>query len=128
VRVGGLVAMQPASTRRWEVSVVRRLSRDDKGNPFAGLYVYSKGAIPVRVSPATEGAAAAAQGEQKAALLSSQRDNQQLVRLLLRVGTFRLTQPLKMRVLGKEYHLTPVELEAGSDDYDIAAFKVWEQT
>ena len=125
IKVGSLLGVQGETSKFWGAGVVRRLTCDEFQQRRVGIQLISKAIIPVRLSPAGNVSSINVMREgQAAVLLSTAPDKNGDISLLLNVGSYTQTQPLEMRVRGKQYYLMPRRLVEGGDDFDWGKFKV----
>jgi hypothetical protein len=129
IKVGTLLGVMSETAKFWGAGIVRRLTCDEFQQRRVGIQLLSKAVIPVLLSPAGDVSTINAMREGDAAvLLSTTPDKHGDVGLLLKVGSYTQSQPLEMNVHGKQYYLMPRRLVEAGDDFDLARFKVMQNT
>ena len=125
LRVGSLLGLLRETSKYWGVGVVRRLTCDEFQQRRVGIQLLSKAIIPVRLSPAGDVSSINVMHDRDSAvLLSTAPDKNGDVALLLKAGSYTMTQLLEMNVSGQRYYLMPRRLIEGGDDFDWGQFKV----
>lgn len=120
LKVGALLSMQPEGGENWVLGAVRRYSKDSDAHASVGIQSLSRQAQSVELRPRTSGMSAMsaipgvwlregnAPGE---------------ARLVLPPASFDLRESLEFSHDGRNYLLTPIELESSGSDYEIARYR-----
>jgi hypothetical protein len=120
LKVGALLSMQPEGGDNWVLGAVRRYSKDSDAHASVGIQSLSRQAQSVELRPRTSGMSAMsaipgvwlregnAPGE---------------ARLVLPPASFDLRESLEFSHDGRNYLLTPIELESSGSDYEIARYR-----
>ena len=120
LKVGALLSMQPEGGENWVLGAVRRYSRDSESQARVGIQSLSRQAQSVELRPRTTGLAAigAIPG-----LWLREGNVPGEARLVLPPTSFDLRESLEFSHDGRNYLLTPIELEESCGDYEIARYR-----
>ena len=119
--IGSLIGTKPEKADHWGVGIVRRLSRDKQDNLHVGVEILTNRVtgVGLRAQNMDE--------EQPAIWLNNSNGDSGEARLLLSHDTYSSSRSLHVRVGGKSYLLTPLELVEKGADYDLARYRKIEQ-
>lgn len=121
LRVGALVALQPAGGGNWMVGVVRRFQRGADNVSSVGIQTLARQATCLDL--AVEGTATRS-GLRERALMIDPQDAADGVRLVLPAATFDLRESYTIESEGRRVLLSPVELLEAGGDYQIGLFRL----
>lgn len=130
IRVGCLLGVKPEGVARWDIGVIRRLSRDEQNQGHVGVQTLAKGASAIKLRPKDSkwASSAAAEDEDcRHALLLGDSTGAGEAMLLLTPGSFSAAQSFEMLAAGGRHLLIPVTLVEKGEDYDLARFRVMRQ-
>jgi hypothetical protein len=117
--LNGLIALRNHDTGGWIVgSVVRKLANRVRGEILVGVEVLSYRPVPVQLTPADGGAAAAA------LYLPGIDDNGKQDSILVRAHDFRSDQHLVIQTGGAKYHIRLNRVIRKGSDWIKARFEI----
>lgn len=120
LKVGTLLSIQPEGGDNSVLGAVRRYSKDTDSRASVGIQSLSKQALSVELRPRTTGISvigaipgiwlreSCAPGE---------------ARMVMPFASFDLRESLELKHNGRNYLLTPIELEESGSDYEIARYR-----
>lgn len=119
LKVGALLSMQPEGGENWVLGSVRRFSRGGDSQARVGIQSLSRQAQSVELRPRTTGLSAI--GAIPGIWLHEGKAPGE-ARMVLPPASFDLRESLEFSHDGKNYLLTPVELEERGGDYEIGRY------
>lgn len=120
LKVGFLLSMQPEGGANWVLGTVRRYSKDSDSHANVGIQSLSRQAQSVELRPRTTGFSA---GGGIPGIWLREGNVPGEARMVLPPASFDLRESLEFSHDGKNYLLTPVELEENGSDYEIARYR-----
>jgi hypothetical protein len=120
LKVGALLSLQPEGGENWVLGLVRRYSKDTDSHAGVGIQALSRQAQSVELRPRSTGFSASS-GMPGIWLRESNAPGE--ARVVLPATSFDLRESLEFTHDGKNYLLTPVELEESGNDYEIARYR-----
>jgi len=122
LKVGALVAMQPAGGDNWVLGIVRRYQRMGESAAHVGVETLARQATPVELKARATSSYAAAPGTR--ALLIREGNASGEVRVVMMFGSFDLRQTLEWNDDGKCVQLSPVTIVEQAGDYEVARYRL----
>jgi hypothetical protein len=121
LKVGAVLAMQPAGGENWLLGIVRRYHRLSDRTARVGIETLARQALAVEVKPRAASSYAALPGVPT--LIIEEGCAAGEVHVLLPPTHFDLRETLEYTVLGKRYALSPVALLEQTTDIDLARYR-----
>jgi hypothetical protein len=121
LKVGALIAMQPAGGESWLLGIVRRYHRMGESAAHVGVETLARQATPAELKPRAASSYAAVPGIR--ALMIREGCEQGEVRVVMLFGSFDLRETLEWNDGGKRVQLSPVAIVEQSGDYEVARYR-----
>lgn len=121
LKVGALLALQPAGGDNWLLGVVRRHGRDAGERLMVGIQSLARHPLSVQLRPRVSGLAAIS-GIPGVWLREGGGEGE--ARFLLPPATFDLRETLEFFSNGRRWLLSPVELEERGEDFELARYRL----
>lgn len=121
LKVGAVLAMQPAGGENWLLGIVRRYHRLSERTARAGIETLARQALAVEVKPRAASSYAALPGVPT--LIIEEGCAAGEVHVLLPPTHFDLRETLEYTVQGKRYALSPVALLEQTTEIDLARYR-----
>jgi len=130
LKVGNLIGIRREEGVCWGAGIVRRVTTDEQTHRHIGIEILAHGGAAVTILPASTGPKdnqLPPQGE-LCILLPSAAVRTGEATLLMRAGLFSPSRNLIMRAYDRQYLLLPLGLLEGSGEFDLAHYRIFEQT
>ncbi|WP_153116141.1 hypothetical protein [Rhodocyclus tenuis] len=121
LKVGALLALQPAGGDNWLLGVVGRCARDASERPLVGIRTLARYPLSVQLRPRASGLAAI---NGIPGIWLREGGNEDEARFLLPPATFNLRETLEFFSNGGRWLLSPVELEESGEDFELARYRL----
>lgn len=120
LKVGALLSMQPEGGENWVLGAIRRYNKESDSYASVGIQSLSRQAQSVELRPRATGISAisAIPG-----IWLREGNEPGEARMVLPPASFDLRESLEFRHDGRNYLLTPVELEESGSGYEIARYR-----
>lgn len=122
LKVGALVAMQPAGGDNWVLGIVRRYQRMGESAAHVGVEALARQATPAELKVRAASSDAAVPGIR--ALLIREGNVPGEVRVVMMFGSFDLRETLEWNDDGKRVQLNPVTVVEQAGDYEVARYRL----
>jgi hypothetical protein len=122
LKVGALVAMQPAGGDNWVLGIVRRYQRMGESAAHVGVETLARQATPVELKARAASSYAALPGTR--ALLIREGNASGEVRVVMMFGSFDLRETLEWNDDGRRVQLSPVTIVEQAGDYEVARYRL----
>lgn len=120
LKVGSLLGLQPEGGANWVLGVIRRFSRDRDDRALVGIQSLSRTAHSVELRPRISGLAVASQIP---GIWLRDGNAPGETRVVMPVASFDLRESLEFSYAGRNYLLTPIELQEKCGSYEIARYR-----
>jgi len=122
LKVGALIAMQPAGGDNWVLGIVRRYQRTGESEAHVGVETLARKATAVELKARATSSYAALPGTR--ALLIGEGNAPGEVRAVMMFGSFNLRETLEWNDDGRRVQLSPVAIVEQDGDYEVARYRL----
>lgn len=121
VKVGVLVAVQPAGGDNWLLGIVRRYSRLTESEARVGIEAVGRQVVSAELKVRSASSYAAVAGTPALLILDSNAPGE--LRVVLPMASFDLRESLEYTQDGRRHLLTPVALLEQTQDFELARYR-----